>query len=78
LKFHKPFLAYYAEEMRATRFIDLGKRYEIERYIVNSVDEIDTKGSLLQTPDFAAIDQIIEEHRAFSIRFLEEALGIDG
>ncbi len=77
LKFHKPFLAYYAEQMRATRFIDLGKRYQIERYIVNSVDEIDTKGSLLQTPDFVAIDQNIEEHRAFSILFLEDTLGID-
>jgi len=25
LKFHKPFLAYYAEAMRATRFIDLAE-----------------------------------------------------
>jgi len=77
LKFHKPFLAYYAEEMRATRFIDLAERYQIGRYIVSSVDEIEAKGSLLETPDFATIDQLIEEHRAFSIRFLEEALGID-
>ena len=77
LKFHKPFLAYYAEAMRATRFIDLAERYQIGRYIVSSVDEIEAKGSLLETPDFATIDQLIEEHRAFSIRFLEEALGID-
>lgn len=76
LKFHKPFLAYYAEAMRATRFIDLAERYQIGRYIVSSVDEIEAKGSLLETPDFATIDQLIEEHRAFSIRFLEEALGI--
>lgn len=77
LKFHKPFLAYYAEEMRATRFIDLAERYQIGRYIVSSVDEIEAKGSLLETPDFATIDQLIEEHRSFSIRFLEEALGLD-
>lgn len=76
LKFHKPFLAYYAEEMRATRFIDLAERYQIGRYIVSSVDEIEAKGSLLQAPDFATIDQLIKEHRSFSIRFLEEALGI--
>ena len=77
LKFHKPFLAYYAEAMRATRFIDLAERYQIGRYIVSSVHEIEAKGSLLETPDFVAIDQLIEEHKSFSIQFLEEALGID-
>ena len=77
LKFHKPFLAYYAEEMRATRYIDLAERHQIGRYIVISIDEIDAKGSLLDTPDFATIDQLIEKHKTFSIRFLEEAFGND-
>ena len=60
------------------RFIDLGKRYQIERYIVTSVDEIDAKGSLLQEPDHQVIDRVIDEHRDFSIKFLKEALEIDG
>lgn len=76
LKFRKPFLAYYAEAMRATRFIDLGKRYQIEKYIVNSVDEIGGKGSLLEPPDFTLIDSLIEQHKKQSIRYLKEALGI--
>ena len=78
LKFHRPFLAYHVEEKRSTRFIDLGKRYQIERYIVTSVDEIDAKGSLLQEPDHQVIDRVIDEHRDFSIKFLKEALEIDG
>ena len=77
LKFHKPFLAYYSEEMRATRFIDVGKRYKIAKYIVTSVDEIDAKGSLLQPPDFKLVDHIIEEHRDSSVRFLREALEME-
>ena len=77
LKFHRPFLAYYAEDMRATRFIDLEKRYQIERYLVTSVDEIDTKGSLLEEPDYKVIDRAIREHVDFSIKFLKEALVMD-
>ena len=75
LKFHKPFLAYYAEDMRATRFMDLGNRYNIGKYIVTSVDEIDR--SLEQPPDFSSIDCLIEEHKGISIEFLEAALNID-
>lgn len=76
LKFRKPFLAYYAEDMRATRFIDLGDRYKIDRFIVNSVDEIDTKKSLKQPPDFTDIDCVMEDHEKTSIEFLHAALNM--
>ncbi len=76
LKFHKPFLAYYAEERRASRFIDLKKRYGLDKYIVSTVDEIDKEGSLHQLPPFDVIDETIEKECVFSIRFLEESLSI--
>jgi hypothetical protein len=74
LKYHKPFLAYYSEKMRATRFIDLGKRYQIEKYIVKSVDEIDKKNGLQVFPDYSIIDNLIKEHKLYSLEFLEKAL----
>jgi len=77
LKFHKPFLAYYAEDMRSTRFKDLGKRYQIDKYIVNGLDEIDSKNSINTTPDFGKIDKLIESHRKFSVNFLNKALNSD-
>ena len=77
LKFHKPFLAYYVEDMRATRFMDLANRYEIDRFVVSSVDGIDTKESLQQTLDFSAIDCLVEDHKRTSTEFLHTALNID-
>lgn len=74
LKYHKPFLAYYTEKMRATRFVDLGQRYDIERYIVQSVDEIEKKDSLRVKPDFKIIDIKLEAHKQYSLEFLEKAL----
>ena len=63
LKYHKPFLAYYTEKLRATRFIDLGKRYDIEKYIVTNVEEIDKKRSLDVKIDFEIIDKLLEKQK---------------
>lgn len=74
LKYHKPFLAYYIEKLRATRFIDLGKRYGIEKYIIQNTSEIDENKILDRLPDFYAVDKIIELQKKKSIEFLSEAL----
>jgi hypothetical protein len=74
LKYHKPFLAYYTEKIRATRFIDLGKRYNIEKYIVQNVEEIDEKGSIDIKPKFKMIDNLLEKHKQYSLEFLKKAL----
>lgn len=75
LKFHKPFIAYYTEKYRATRFIDLGCRYGIENYIVQNVWEIDEKNSLGSKPDFVYIDSVLDSQKKSSIEFLQIALG---
>lgn len=74
MKYHKPFLAYYTEKLRATRFIDLGKRYGIDKYIVEKTSDIDTKESLELLPDFNSIDDIIKDQRNSSLEFLKKAL----
>lgn len=74
LKYQKPFLAYYKEYMRSTRFIDLGNRYQIEKYIVKNVNEIITKKSLNTSPDYNNIRKIIESQRKESIDFLKNSL----
>lgn len=74
IKYHKPFLAYYAEDLRAGRLIDTGKRYGIERHIIRSIDEIRTKKSLEIEADFESIDKRIKDHKELSISWLFEAL----
>lgn len=76
LKFHRPFLAYYVEPSRATRFVDLGNRYKIDDFIVSSIDEIEAKGSLEKPPDFDMIDDVMEDHKRTSIQFLYAALDV--
>ena len=74
LKYHKPFLAYYTEKLRATRFIDLGKRYSIDKYIVQNIREIDDNKLLDRLPDFNSIDKIIDLQKISSLEFLKKAL----
>lgn len=74
LKYHKPFLAYYTEALRATRFLDMGKRYGIEKYIVQNVDEIDPKGSVDGLPDFDKISILLNEQKKYSLKALEKNL----
>ncbi|MGL4800917.1 MAG: polysaccharide pyruvyl transferase family protein [Cetobacterium sp.] len=75
MKFHKKFLSYYSEKGRASRFIDLAKRYNVEEWIVNDSKEIFEKKSLEKTPNYKEIDKLLEEHRKYSINFLKKALG---
>lgn len=75
LKFHKPFLAYYTESLRATRFIDLKNRYKIDRFIIENIDDIERKESLKHIPNFDEIDNIIEKQVNVSIEYLNTVLG---
>lgn len=74
LKYNIPFLAYYSEKLRSSRFIDLGMRYNIEKYIVQNIDEIDLKNSLRDKPDFQSINNLLYEHRQYSINKFESVL----
>lgn len=74
LKFKKPFIGYYVETMRSTRFIDLANRYKIDDYIVQSVDEIIEKKSLEKTPNFEEIHTIIDKNNKISYEYLINAL----
>jgi len=74
LKFHIPFLAYYTEKLRATRFIDIGNRYQIARYIIQDVSEIDENELLKKLPDFTSIDEIIKSQKQASLIFLKKSL----
>lgn len=77
LKFKRPFLAYYAEKLRATRFIDLGKRYGISDFIINDIDEIDIKNSLSKLPNYDEVEKLISMHIKSSEVFLKKALAMN-
>ena len=71
MKFHIPFIAYYAEEARASRFIDLKQRYKIDN-IINSIENIENIKQL--QPNFDMIDKNNEAFIDKSIKYLKEAL----
>lgn len=74
MKFHKPFLAYYSEKNRAPRFMDLAQRYNVDKYIVNTLEEAIEKKSICKEIDYTEIDKLIDEHRKYSMEFLKKAL----
>lgn len=74
MKYNKPFLAYYTEPLRASRFVDLAKRYEIDKYIITSSNDIDSKGSLKDEIDYPRIQEIIKKEKIESMAFLEQII----
>lgn len=77
LKFKRPFLAYYAEKLRATRFLDLGKRYGISDFIINDFNEIEIKNSLSKLPNYDDVEKLISQHVKSSEVFLKKALALN-
>lgn len=74
LKFHIPFIAYYVEVSRASRFIDLKKRFGLGQQIIEHTDEIELNGSITNTINFDLIDNLINELKESSMDYLHKAL----
>ena len=74
LKFKKPFIAYYSEAIRSTRFIDLGKRYCVSDNIVTNVNEINLNNDWEKKIEFSKISEAIEEHKLASMSYLNQVI----
>lgn len=74
LKFRKKFLAYYKDESRSSRFIDLMMRYKLDNNIVNSYREAIEKNAFEGDIDYERLQPILLNKINESKRFLKEAL----
>lgn len=74
LKFKKQFLAYYAQQNRASRLIDLKERYGLEYAIVASASEVQQKQCLQVGVNYEKTDLLLEQHILLSKNFLKKAL----
>lgn len=75
MKFHKPFLSYYADENRAPRLLALQKQYSLGNRIVSSVDEMRANKSLDFEIDYNEIDRVFSMQRKNSTLFLKKHIG---
>ncbi len=78
MKYHKPFAAYYSEEARGPRLLDLAERYGVQRNVIGSVDEGLENCIGRDMPDYDHIDRLISDHVEKSYRFLVNALELGG
>jgi len=74
LKYKKPFLSYYAEEARASRFIDLSIRYKLDTFIVNSVTDAIRKEAVKKFPNYIEITSLLSHDIKKSAWFLKNAI----
>lgn len=74
LKFRVPFLAYYKEKQRATRFLDLKKRFEIGDYIISDANDSGVAIAKSKSIDFDKIEKIVERLKERSYEYLEKIL----
>lgn len=72
MKFHKSFLAYYAESIRVPRLKSLQQQYELGSRIVSSVSDMKHNKSLEFELDFNKIDSIFDRQRNEGIQFLKD------
>jgi hypothetical protein len=76
LKFKKNFLGYYSYFSRGARLIDLGKRYQINKYIVSSVEDMKSKRSICESINYDIVIPTIDRYREESVDFLYGALDL--
>lgn len=72
MKFHTPFVAYYSDPIKKSRFEDLCLRFGVTEHIVRSLDEL-KKAVLLP---YAEVDNIFVEQQKIGEQYLREALSI--
>lgn len=71
-------LAYYVDEKRKSRFVDLSVRFNLKSNIVNSVSDALARNCINRgTPDYELTHKIIREERITSKAFLKNALGTE-
>lgn len=73
IKYHKPFLAYYTEERRSSRLLDIEKRFGISQSIVKSIEEALDK-EFWNQKFHEKILWDLNLHIDDSIKFLKESL----
>lgn len=74
MKYRKPFLAYYAEESRADRLLDIAKRYGVGHSVTGTLQDA-LKRKCLENPlDYESVTEQIHHHRQISRSFLKESL----
>jgi hypothetical protein len=70
LKYKKNFLGYYSCYSRASRLKDFAKRYNTEKYIVSSINDMTKKRSIEEPCDFSSIDAVVDKYKEESMSFL--------
>lgn len=71
----RPFLAFYAEQWRAPRLMDLAERYSIQERVVGSADE--AKQKLSEPWSHDRTERQIAQHVDGSLGFLKNAVRLD-
>lgn len=70
MKFHTPFVAYYSDPIKKSRFEDLSQRFGVGKHIVKSLDELKEAAVL----PYADTDNIFVEQQKIGEQYLREAL----
>lgn len=71
---HKPFIAVGNSRRGISRMKSLMDMFGLDSRLVHGIDPEDEGESFLASPDWATVDRILEEKRAFSRSFLDESL----
>lgn len=74
LKYNKQFIAYYAQQSRASRLIDIRDRYSLEYAVVSSVLEMQEKQCLQNGINYEETSPLIQKHIDLSKQFLINSL----
>lgn len=74
IKYQKKFLAYYSYAQRASRLIDLKKRYALNHIVVQSTEEMLANQSIRKNADYSVINPLVKKYRAESFDFLRTSL----
>lgn len=73
--FHKPFVAVGNSRRGMARLDSLLRMFGLDMRLVQGIDPEDDGEFFLSDPDWTSVDEILENERVKSVRFLQEGLG---
>ncbi|WP_157998106.1 polysaccharide pyruvyl transferase family protein [Thermophagus xiamenensis] len=73
LKYQKPFIAFYSEEKRKSRFLDFMNRFDLSNVIVNSVSDIIRNNSVVNNVNYQKVNNLLEKELIKSTEFLNRS-----
>lgn len=74
IKYNKPFIGYYRDKTRSPRMLDLIERYDLGKCLVNSINDVHSRGDVLDLVDYDSLNSMLNIDISASKNYLKKIM----